>query len=94
MCDTQGFQHLFDHCRKKKKYILVCTTFGSPHVENNLINALKNALPSFVMAVNGGGNFEAQKCEQIHHNKCPTWLQLVNKGLLKLIDVFKKNIHI
>ncbi len=40
------------------------------------------------MAVNGGKDFEAQKTESIIIKKYSTWLQGVNKGLLKWIDAF------
>ncbi len=46
------------------------------------------ALPSFIMAVNGGWDFEAQKSASNHHKKCSTRLQGVNKSLLKRSDVF------
>ncbi len=51
------------------------------------------ALPSFIMAVNVGWDFEAQKSAFIHHKKCSTWFCGVNKGLLKRSIVLckKKN---
>ncbi len=44
------------------------------------------ALPSFIMAVNGGWDLEAQKSSSIHHKILHT-LQGVNQGILKWIDV-------
>ncbi len=46
------------------------------------------ALPSFIMVMNGGWDFEAQKHASIHHEKCFTWLCGENKGLLKQIPAF------
>ncbi len=49
------------------------------------------AFPSFIMEVNGGQDFEAQKSASIHHIKYySTRLRRVNKGLLKVMFVWKK----
>ncbi len=69
------------------------TFFFQMNTVGVLLNAL--ALPSFIMAVNGGWDFEAQKSASIHHKKYSTQHRGVNKGLLKWIDVFhKKNINL
>ncbi len=46
------------------------------------------AFPRFIVAVNGGQDFEAQKNAFIHHKKFFTWLWGVNKGLFKWSDAF------
>ncbi len=50
------------------------------------------ALPSFIMAVNGGWDFEAQKSASIHHKKCS--IRLHKPFWSEAMCLCKKNIHI
>ncbi len=53
------------------------------------------ALPSFIIAVNGGWDFEAQKSVSIHHLKYSTWLRgLIKAFWSELMHLRKKNIYI
>ncbi len=53
------------------------------------------ALPIFIMAVNGGWDFEAQKSASINHKKCSTRLWgLIKAFWSELMYLCKKNINI
>ncbi len=60
---------------------LLSDKYNQSYIKKNVL-----ALPSFIMATNGGPDFEPQKSASIHHKKSSTQLRGVNKGLLKQID--------